>query len=151
MAVVFAREVFVPSLAEEMVPLFVKHFGEIARFKDIPLKPNLAQYYALENAGCLRVYTARHDGCLVGYSVFTLARHPHFADSLQANEELLYLEPNERKGRVGVQFIDFCDSQLAADGAEVIYHSVRTNYDYSELLRRRGYELVDWLYARRIR
>lgn len=133
-----------------MVPLIAKHFKEIARFKDFRVEPDFDFYQAAENAGNLRIYTARFDSQLVGYSVFMLYRHPHFKATKQAYEELLYLDPFRRKGDLGDKLIQFCDGQLEKDGADVIYHAVTVERDFSLLLLRRGYELSDRIYAKRV-
>jgi hypothetical protein len=147
---VFSREPLSPELVGEMVPLIAQHFHEIARFKDFKVEPEFLFYKQAEDAGALRIFCARLDSTLIGYSVFTLARHPHFKATIQAHEELLYLGQVWRKGITGDRFIQFCDQQLAADGANVIYHTVTVERDFSALLLRRGYELSDRVYAKRV-
>lgn len=134
-----------------MVPLIKKHFTEVARFKDFRVEPDFVNYTALDEAGLLRIYTARIEKELVGYSVFTLVQHPHFKAVKQAHEELLFLDPIKRKGNLGDRLIEYCDEQLEKDGADVIYHTVTVERDFSLLLLRRGYELSDRVYAKRVR
>jgi GNAT superfamily N-acetyltransferase len=133
-----------------MVPLIAKHFVEIARFKDFRVEPDFMYYQVADDSGMLRIYTARFDKQLVGYSVFMLYKHPHFKSSLQAHEELLFLDPERRKGDLGDKLIGFCDEQLEKDGVDVICHTVSVERDFSLLLLRRGYELSDRVYARRV-
>lgn len=146
----YAREPLSPELVSEMVPLIVRHFVEVAHFKDIKVEPDFDRYMAVEAAGLLRIYTAREHGQLIGYSVFVVTQHPHFRGVLQANEELLFLDPDHRRGAAGSYFIKFCDEQLAAEGVNVIYHTVSPARDYSPILLSRGYSLCDHVYARRL-
>ena len=63
----FKRELGVPVLFEEMMPLLTAHYKEIAQYLDIPLNPNFEKYALMELAGTLRIYTARaENGLLVG-------------------------------------------------------------------------------------
>lgn len=133
-----------------MAPLLAKHFHEIAKFKEFPPQPNVEHYTALEKAGILRIFTAREGGKLIGYSVFNVINHPHFRGATQAHEELLFLDPDQRKGMVGAGMISFCDSQLKDEGVKVIYHSVSKERDFSPILERMGYELSDRIYSRRV-
>jgi hypothetical protein len=149
--IVFAREHFSMAFVTEMIPLIIEHFKEIARFKDIPLEPSLKHYDIAEKSGMLRVYTARQAGVLTAYSVFNVYDHPHYTGSIQAHEELLYLDPTKRKGSLGDRFIKFCDDQLEQEGVQAIYHTVTVERDFSPLLVRRGYTLCDKVYARRIK
>jgi hypothetical protein len=148
--VVFAREVLTYDLIREMIPLVIEHFSEVIRYKDYKIEPDFASYMARQEAGILKVFTARNDGKLIAYSFVNLCGHPHSKSTKQAHEELLFLDPAERRGSLGARFIEYCDSELVADGANVIYHSVSTERDYSHLLLRNGYELSEMVYSRRI-
>jgi GNAT superfamily N-acetyltransferase len=131
-----------------MVPLISKHYKEIARFKDFRVEPDFSSYKAAEAAGNLRIYTARFDKQIVGFSVFQIYNHPHFKSAKQAYEELFYLDPIRRKGDLGDKLISYCDEQLSGDGLSVIYHAVAVERDFSLLLLRNGYELADRIYAK---
>lgn len=145
----FAREAFCPALMSEMVPLIVRHFREVSHFRDVSIEPDFDHYVAAEAAGILRIYTARTEGKLVGYSVFVVTQHPHFKGLTQANEELLFLDPEHRKGSLGLDLIDYCDNALKHEGVNIVFHTVSQERDFSPLLVRRGYELCDQVYARR--
>src|SRR5690349_2940560 len=55
------------------------HWNEVALHKShIPLAPNWSAYKHLEDAGVLRIFTAREDGALVGYAVFLVQKHLHY-------------------------------------------------------------------------
>jgi GNAT superfamily N-acetyltransferase len=148
--VVFAREPISQEFLDSLVPLLIKNFNETAYFKDLKLMPDLGIYHTLEKAGILRIYTARSDGKLAGYSIFSVCGHSHYMTSIVAKEEVLFIDPAYRRGMLGDRMIKFCDDQLTAEGVHVIYHTVTVLRDWSPLLLRNGYELCDKTYAKKV-
>lgn len=147
----FSRERVTPKLIDELVPIIAAHYHEIANFKQVACEPDFSRYEALDKAGFLRVYTARLDGKLVGYSVFSVLNPIHFKRSLQAHEDLLFLDPKMRKGLDGYRFIRWCDQELTKEGVEVIYHHVKRDHNHGALLERQGYELVDMVWGKYVK
>lgn len=148
-APLFQRE-SAAQISEEIVPLLKLHYDEIAHFKDIPLDPDYDQYQTIENAGALRVFTARDaEKTLIGYSVFFVRRNIHYKSSLQASQDIIFIHPKKRG--FGKAFIQWCDEQLKAEGVEVAYQHVKSKHNFGPLLETLGYELMDLIYARRFR
>lgn len=146
---IFAREVFTEALFQEAYPLLEAHWKEITHYPDILLKPNLALYLAAEAKGSARTYCARTEaGQLVGYAVFFLAYNPHYCDSLQASQDIIYVDPAHR-GR-GLQFLNWCDTQLQAEGVQVVRHHIKAAHNFGPALLRIGYTLEDLIYSRRL-
>ena len=142
----FQRETFA-QVIEEIKPLLDKHWEEIAHFHDIALDPNYAMYRKAEEAGKLRVFTARKDGALVGYAVF-ITGNLHYQSTSTAMQDILFLLP-EHRGFTGYRLIKFADSELAKEGVQITYHHVKVAHDFGPLLERMGYVPVDIIYARR--
>lgn len=147
----FKRESFSLDLLDEMMPLLKNHYGEIALYKDIPLSPAKSTYENADKAGFLRIYTMRHNHRLVGYEVFFIHKHPHYSETLEAVQDILFLSPEMRRGLLGYQFLKWCDGELENDGAQVIFRCVSNRYDYSPLLKRLGFMAHDTVYSRRVR
>lgn len=143
----FARE-SVAQVLDEIKPLLEKHWEEIAHFKDIPLDPDYSAYENGEKAGRIRVFTARHDGVLVGYAVFYLG-NLHYKSTATAAQDILFVLP-EHRGMTGYRLIEYCDNQLRSEGIKVVYQHVKVAHDFGPLLKRMGYVAVDNLYARRL-
>lgn len=132
------------------MPLLAAHWREIAHYVDIPLNPDRAVYDASQSAGILHFYTARDDeNTLVGYASFFVRPNPHYAQSIQAAQDVIYVAPWAR-GKTGARFIQWIDSQLTDAGVQAVYHHVKAAHDFGPLLERMGYELVDKIYARRL-
>jgi hypothetical protein len=77
----FQREKFI-TFFDEALPLFRAHFNEVQDYfegkKD--LDPDVETYLKLDEAGYLRVYTARESGLLIGYCIHQIFNHLHFCD-----------------------------------------------------------------------
>lgn len=143
---VYQRETLA-DVREDISPLLVKHWEEIARFKDVPLDPNWDGYAAAERNGVLRVFTARRDGALLGYGVF-FRGNLHYRSSVLFTQDIFFVLPQHR-GIVGARLLRYCDEQLQAEGAQAVYHHVKTHLDWGPVLERMGYEKVDTIYGRR--
>src|SRR2546425_11802221 len=107
------------------MPLFKRHWEEIARFKDIPLAPDRDKYEAIEAAGCFHAFTARENGKLIGYVGFFVGPHMHYSGSVQATQDVLYVAPEHRRGRVGIRLIFFASDALRAEGVQTEQHHVK--------------------------
>jgi L-amino acid N-acyltransferase YncA len=133
----------------EGLDLIRKHYEEIAKYKDIALDPDHETYHAIENAKNLRVFTARDaDKKLIGYAVFFMRKNMHYKSSLQAVQDIIYIEKSRRG--FGQKLIKYCDDQLKAEGVQVVYHHVKTEHNFGPMLERQGYELIDLIYGRRL-
>lgn len=142
----------VETIAEviaEIIPLLDAHWDEIAHFRDIPLSPDWARYRMAENARALRIFTARADGALVGYAIFFVMRAPHY-NVVQADQDILFLLPEYRRGLTGLALIKHADKELKHEGVTIVMHHVKAAHDFGPLLEHLGYEPVDRLYAKRL-
>lgn len=147
----FARETLTAKLLEEIAPLLAEHWKEIAHFHDIPLSPNLEQYKKLEEAGAIRLFTARDEEAqLAGYNLFFLTQSLHYSTSLQAQQDILFLLPKYRKAMWGSRFIRWCDEELRKDGVQLVTQHMKAKHSFGPILERQGYELVDLIYAKRL-
>lgn len=144
----FAREC-VDDVLEEIQPLLKEHWAEIAQYPDIPLDPDFFQYRRAERAQQLRIFTARKDE-LIGYAIYILAPALHYRSSLQAKQDVLYLKPAHRAGRIGWRLIEFADEQLRKDRVQIVHQHVKWNHNFGPLLDRIGYGLSEYIYSRRL-
>jgi hypothetical protein len=145
----FQRETLNGHLWAELMPLLAAHWYEIAHYPDIPLDVDVNAYEMAEHAGMLRLYTVRDDGRLMGYAVFFVRPNMHYQGSIQASQDVLYLDPAIRGG-TGYRFIRWCDEQLRAHGVQAVYQHVKAKHNFGPILERQGYELVDLIYAKRL-
>ncbi len=150
MAVAIQREAF-GDCFDEAIPLLRRHWQEIAHYPDIPLDPDVAKYHALDDADALRVFTARLDGKLVGYAVFFVNRNLHYRSSVQAVQDVIYVDPDHRRSTIGLKLLRYCEDALRMEGVQAIYHHVKAAHPaLGKIVERMGYEIVDVIYARRL-
>lgn len=147
--VAFARE-HVDDVIDEIQPLLNEHWLEIASYPDIPFNPNYDQYRLAETSGQLRIFTARSDDRLIGYAIYLVSPALHYWQSLQAKQDVLYLLPAHRNGRVGWRLIEFADESLRRDGVQVVHQHVKIAHNFGPLLERLGYTRLEYLYWRRL-
>lgn len=140
----------VSDLWGEVEPLLQEHWEEIAADKSIPLDPAKDQFQAMEDAGMLHCYTVRDIYTLIGYVCFVVTPGLHYKGSLQAHQDVLFLTPEYRRGRVGLKLLQYAEQRLAALGVEVAFHHVKRTNQVGRLLERLGYHLVDEVYAKRL-
>ncbi len=161
----FAREPLTPALWQEIQPLLTAHWKEVAFYDDIPLSVDVGAYEASEQSGILRIYTVRkkdhehvgeglsrgaiYNGTLLGYAIFFVRPAPHYSQSIQAAEDVIYIDPSVRGG-TGYKFIAWCDEQLASEGTQCVSHHVKLAHDWGKVLERQGYEPVETLWVKRL-
>lgn len=146
-----AREAFTPELHAEMAPLLALHWREIAAFQDIPLEVDVDRYSAMEAGGALRLFIARQDGKMVGYACFVVSTNAHYRGSLQAVQDVLYVDPACRCSTIGLRLIRHCDEEMAREGVQVVLqHAKVAQPALHAILPRLGYQAVDMIYAKRL-
>lgn len=150
------REIFEPFY-QEAKPLLERHKEEIAHFADIPLDVDLERYRELELLDILRIYTARLDRgpadplTLIGYAVFIVSLNPHYKSSLQAVQDVLYVDPEQRKGATGIGLVNFAERELRAEGVQAVYHHVKVKHPtLGVLLERKGYQAIETIWVKRL-
>jgi len=145
----FQREPAITPLFDEMLPLLTLHWKEIAHFQDIPLEPDFETYARLDEMGMLRTFTARDEaGKLVGYAVFFVKANLHYKSSIQAVQDVIFIDPTVRG--FGANFIIWCDDQLRLEKIDAVYHHVKAAHNFGPMLERLGYTLVDLIYTKRL-
>ena len=149
MALDLARE-SLAAVWHEAQPLLLEHWREIAHFQDIPLEPKVEAYFACDAAGKVRVFTARDRGALVGYAAYMVDTGLHYASSLQATQDVLFLLPAHRNAGNGAALIDFADRQLRSEGVQCVYQHVKLAFDFGPLLKGLGYAPVETIHVRRL-
>lgn len=135
---------------DEAWPLLIEHFEEISANQDIALNPDIEKYNNLDDLGMLRCYTARDNGQLVGYALFLVHQNMHYAQSKQAQQDVIFLQKDARKGLTGYKLIRFAEDMLRGENVQIVYHHVKAMHNFGKILERQGYKLVDLIYSKRL-
>lgn len=146
----YTRESLAQVRASGIEALLQAHYLEIAHYPDIPLDVDWNAYEAAEAKGTLRAFIARVNGELVGYMALVVNHNPHYKGSLQAVQDVLYIEPRWRGGWLAYRLLHFAHLSLLAEGVQVIYQHIKAAHDHSRLLQKLDYQLVDLILAKRL-
>ncbi len=152
-AVEYAVEHLSTMLWDELLPLLEANHDEVSYYKDFAVDPNREIYQAIDEAGGMRIYTARTHGHLVGYMAVFVNPSLHHRSIKMAALDVVYVDPSQRGTRVGVDLIRYAHDCLRAEGTAVIFQHVKKRADLNigPLLHRHfGYTSVDEVWALRL-
>lgn len=139
------------TVKEEVDELFYKHWEEVADNKDkIKLNPDWSFYEQVYLAGNLGVYTIRHLEKLVGYFVVIARSHPHYKDHIFASNDIVFIDPEYRKGLAGYFLIKYAEQDLKDKGVSVLMINVRVRKPFDAVLQRLGFSKVERQYSKYI-
>ena len=131
---------------EEAKPIFSLHWEEIANYTDqVELNPDYDLYIRKEKEGSLLCLTVRHDGKLIGYSMFSLITLGHYKQVKCAQNDILYILPEYRKGGLGSRLINRSEEICKELRLNKIMWHVKFKHDWSAILVRKGYMKEDMI------
>jgi len=147
-AVTYAWEKLRDLFRDPDLPAMIQsHWHEIAEDQnEIPLDPDWDRYLALEEQGLFHCRVARRggNGMLVGYCNWFVMPHLHYRSTIYATDDLFYVDPEERGGRVGYELIKGCEPHLKELGVKrLIIHDKPAFRDgrLEKLFEHMGYRL----------
>jgi len=127
------------ELISDAEKLFADHHQETIG-NELEFTPDWNYYAANEQAGTLRIYTARDGGELIGYAVFFVMPHRKHSKSVFAVSDAIYLRPDKR-GLINFNLLSsFAENQLKAEGVFKIMVTFPVKKDTSPIWYRRGYK-----------
>jgi GNAT superfamily N-acetyltransferase len=150
---------------QEAIPMLKAHYIEIATDKAIkPLDPNLERYQEMEEAGLLRIFTARYapdstdrmtdkprlamtqremHGRLIGYFVSIVMPGLHYSQTMMAINDIMYIDPAYRGGTTGYRLIKLATEDLKNLGADILTIHMKTDYPFRSLLTKLGFRVTE--------
>lgn len=146
----FATERLV-FVKKEMQSLLELHWELIALNKEsIKLNPNWAEYVRLDEAGILKLYTARQDGKLVGYFAVTVNTSLHYQDHKFATNDVIFIHPDYRNGSAGYKLIKYAEDQLIQMDVSLMIMNTKIHQPFDKLLERMGFKQIERIYSKYI-
>jgi len=125
------------------------HWEEIEDHRDVsPMAVDWPRYRALEAQGQLKIGALWLGADLIGYNAFFVHAPLHSRNTLWAIGDVLWLDPDHRKGWAGVRLVREAERGLKDMGAKVILYAVKEDADLAgkrqrdiagKLLARLGY------------
>lgn len=149
MTVTFRKEPFWPAFAEAQL-LLDRHFDEIAENKALLQQPdpNIDKYRILDNAGMLHLLAVRDGAKLVGYYVAIVDHNLHYRTILTGVDDLHYLAPEYRKGRVGIQLFIEAEKMLREIRVMLGLMRVKEAHNHGAILERLGWRPMERVYCK---
>lgn len=139
------------AIKGEVLPLLYRHWVEVALDRDsIPLVVDFDTYDALAAAGILHIVIARNDGELVGYFWALVKNHLHYASTLMAFTDIIFIDKPHRKGRAGQGLIRAMEESLNGRGVKKIFIATKTKLNLGPLFERMGYGVHEVIYSKMI-
>lgn len=145
------RQSSVDEMLQNGQELFAQHWDEIARNKDVMvLKPDEAAYRRMEEAGSLLILAANKAGRIVGYSVNFVVRHPHYADLMVCQNDLLFIDQAHREGGAGIRLMRRTEQEGKARGCRLMLWHAKESTPLAAMLPRMGYGVQDVVFSKQI-
>lgn len=149
--VTYQRETLAAARAAGIEALLTANWREIATYQDIVLNVDWAVYQQVEDIGQVRIFTVRKDGVLVGYAAFFVRTNLHYRDSMQAANDVIFISPEHRSGRIGVNLVRFAEAALREEGVQLIaYHAKLAHPTLGLLLQHTGYTPGETVFTKRL-
>ena len=139
------------DILDEVKPLLELHWKEIALNQDkIKLNPDWDSYRRLEEAGILQIVTARESGSnqLVGYSADFISRSLHYSDHTFAINDLVFIHPDYRVGRVALGLFAAVEEELKIKCVSLHVLHMKVEHSFERLADYLGYKKVEYNYSK---
>ena len=138
----------IARVVTQLQALAEREYAEVGQ-KDLDrLNVDWDRYRELDVAGKLATFIAKRGEIVVGYAVFIVQTHIHYADALVAANSAVYVVPEARAGRVVLNLLRFAEAGLAALGVRKVYYHVKRERDFGRLLERLAYRDSERMYAK---
>lgn len=137
----------VEELEGKCARLMLAHAAEVGMLGEDDFLPKTQVYRALEEQGSLKVYLAESGGVIVGYQIFHVGAHPHYAGVTIASTDGIYVSPAHR-GYEAVRFLAWADERLKEAGAAYVIRGASSKKPLERLFLRLGYAEHERSYIR---
>lgn len=104
----------------DCLPLFLEHENEIGE-KRHPLDPDIDLIEKMDAMNLVQIVTAREEGQLVGYCIFTLGNSLMSRRVLIGTQGPVFVTKSKRRGGLGIRLYEFAFSEMIKKGVQDIY------------------------------
>ena len=132
--------------------LIEQHYQELTLDRDVmTLAPSWSIYRKRIADGTMVATGISLDGKLIGYCVWFLSSHLHYENNLVANNDVLFIAAEHRKGMLGIKFIKYQEQVLQELGVSKVLWHVKLARDFRKILHRLGYHDEDIIVGRALK
>lgn len=131
--------------------LLAAHWQEVAKHKTAaPLRPHWDVYIQAERLNRLIVVIAEVGEKLVGYNAYLLNPLLHNYPHIIASNDVIYLDPEYRRGTLAARMIATGETEARRLGASIVAMHVKPSHDFSNMLTRLGYSEFETIYTKEV-
>jgi len=127
------------------------HYEEISLIKEFPLNPQWDIYEKMDEAGKVKVILCKEENEIIGYIVFFISNHLHYADCLIAQEDIYFLKKEYRAGRVGLKMFKFAEEYLRSINVDMVKYSTKVHADKSSLFEYLEYQNTEKVFTKMLK
>lgn len=143
------QEEHLTDILEEIKPLLVKHWEELANYKDIrPLDVDYDKYITLNKMGAVRFFTVRHESKLVGYASFYISNNLHYKTWKHAAVDVYYLDPEYRLTGLGLKMFEEIEAWLKSMDVRSMVVMDKINHSHEKFFVKMGYMPIEQNYEK---
>lgn len=143
------QQEFLATCRDDCQELIRLHWEEIALNQEkIKLNPDWDSYETFEMNNSLKIFTARDGSELVGYFVVLVGRSLHYKDHIFAENDILYLHQDYRKGYTGIKLIKFAENCLKEDGVSILKVNTKVHQPFDSLMSFLKFNLIERVYTK---
>lgn len=137
--------------AQEVEDLVRDYYARtIARNGMKPLNFKWQTYKTLEQAGACRLFTARFNRMLVGFTLYVVQDHFHHDDQNVAQCTMIGVRPEFRNKGIGRALVEYAEEWFKADGVTHMVHHHRVIYKVKPLFEHLGFRLEELGYVKEL-
>jgi len=136
------------DFAKQLESIFPAHYDELCVTKDFPMAPDDERYAQMAEMGWLICINCMDGEELIGYIIFIIQPHLHYKTCITAFEDIYYLKPEYRKGRIGIKMFKYAEEVLNEIGVNRVVMHTKIHLDNSRLFEYLGYKHTDKVYTK---
>jgi len=149
----YIKEILLTEKLDECWDLVEAHRQELATYQDhMILKPDRARYKHLEETGCLRTLALYdEEDKMVGYSAVVFSQSLHYSDLPIAQNDVIYVRKDLRKGRWGLKLIEateqMCKDLFNGRPFMMLWHA-KEDTAFASIMPKLDYSVQDILFSK---
>jgi hypothetical protein len=134
---------------DEALPLMLANHRETGACAEWRFAPAKVKLLHMENAGFVRLFTARKNGKLIGYQLFFVLFGINYPDNIECTCHVAYVMP-EYRSITGYKFLCWADEKLFYEGVYSIARQSTVKHPLDRLYTRMNYRKIEenWLIER---
>ena len=138
------QQEFLYSVRGDVENLIQDHYNEVYPVRSVfDWDMDWDAYEKLEEAGMLKIFTARDGDTLVGYLWVLLTPNLHSKGSVLACDDCFFVAASHRGKTVAKKLLEFTEACLREDGLKVFHIVGTTEKPINSFMKRMGYVEIE--------